>query len=243
MITVAIIGAKGKMGTEAVKAVSAAPNMAVVAQIGRGDAVAETLKTTKPQVVVELTHPSSVFDHCTTILESGAHAVVGTTGLTQDQLKTLDALAKERGLGILVCPNFAIGAVLMMKFAAEAARYMPRAEIIEFHHDKKADAPSGTALKTAELMANATPNLNDVVLDEIESIPGARGGIHRNIPIHSVRLPGYIAHQEVLFGGLGQTLSLRHDTISRESFMPGVLLCIQKVSQIKGLVYGMENIL
>jgi 4-hydroxy-tetrahydrodipicolinate reductase len=153
-----------------------------------------------------------------TILENGCHAVVGTTGLTAKDLEEIKKLCAKNEVNCVVAPNFAIGAVLMMKFATEAAKYLPQAEIIELHHDKKLDAPSGTALKTAEMMG-------------------------KKIPIHSVRLPGLVAHQEVIFGGVGQTLTIRHDTINRESFMPGVLLAIHKVKKLKGLVYGLEQLL
>jgi 4-hydroxy-tetrahydrodipicolinate reductase len=153
-----------------------------------------------------------------TILAAKVHAVVGTTGLTSQNLEEIKLLCAENKVNCLVAPNFAIGAVLMMRFAKEAIKHMPQAEIIEFHHETKADKPSGTALKTAQLMG-------------------------KEVPIHSVRLPGLVAHQEVIFGGLGQTLTLRHDSISRESFMPGVVMAIRKIAGVRGLVYGLENLL
>jgi len=170
---------------------------------------------------------------------------VGTTGLSPDDLSELNTLALENNLGLIVCPNFAIGAVLMMKCAAEVAKYMPTCEIIEYHHENKLDAPSGTSLKTVEMIVKNNPSINSANHNktETELVPGARGGLKDRIPIHSVRLPGFIAHQEVIFGGRGQTLTIRHDTTSRESFMPGVLLSIRKADQVKGLVYGLENLL
>lgn len=153
-----------------------------------------------------------------TILENGAHGVIGTTGVTDENLHEIKMLCEKLKVNCLVAPNFAIGAVLMMQFAKEAVKHMPQAEIIEFHHETKADKPSGTALKTAQLMG-------------------------KEVPIHSVRLPGLVAHQEVIFGGLGQTLTIRHDSISRESFMPGVIMAVKKIKGLKGLVYGLENLL
>lgn len=243
MMNVVICGSKGKMGAEAVKAVNLAPDMQVVAEVYRGVSLEETLKNHKVDVVVELTHPSSVYGNIMTCLDASIPVVVGTTGLTQDNLKTIQLKAKENGVAVIVCPNFAVGAILMMQFAQKAAKYMQRVEIIERHHDKKHDAPSGTALRTAELIAKAAPQLNEIPLDETEMVPGARGGDHHNIPIHSVRLPGVIADQDVIFGAPGQTFTLTHRTVSRESFMPGVLLCIRKIRTIEGLVVGLEHLM
>jgi 4-hydroxy-tetrahydrodipicolinate reductase len=242
MTSVIINGALGKMGTEAVKAVSSDLELNLVLKSDRGDSLEDALSRTSADVVVDLTHPSTIFDNCLTILKS-AHAVIGTTGLTTDQLQTLDTIARENNKGIFVIPNFAIGAILMMKFAQEASKYMERVEIIEYHHDKKADAPSGTAIKTAELITEENPDINSTPLDETELITGARGASKNNIPIHSVRLPGHVADQSVIFGAQGQKLTLSHDTISREAFMPGLILCIKKVGSTIGLTYGLENIL
>jgi 4-hydroxy-tetrahydrodipicolinate reductase len=236
-------GASGKMGTETLHAIEKENDITLVGTARRGDHLAELIRNAAPEVVVDFTHPSCVFQNTLTILEAGCHALIGTTGLTTDQQTELDAISKSKQLGVLICPNFAVGAVLMMKFAAEAAKYMPRVEIIEYHHDKKADAPSGTALKTADMIHKTNASINAHKNEEHEFIPGARGGASFRIPIHSVRLPGYVAHQEVIFGGVGQTLILRHDTISRDSFMPGVILGIRKVKHLSGLVYGLENIL
>ena len=242
-IKVFVNGYTGKMGEETVKAVEKEPSLILVGKARRGDDFDTLLTQTSPDVVVDFTHPSCVKQNTLTILKHNAFPLIGTTGLTEADQIELDALAKNKNLGILVCPNFAIGAILMMQFAAQAAKYMPRVEIIEFHHDKKADAPSGTALKTADLIYENNALINETPLDEKELIQGARGGAKNRIPIHSIRLPGYVAHQEVIFGGLGQTLTLRHDTISRESFMPGVVLAIQKIQSLRGLVYGLENVL
>ncbi|NBV43289.1 4-hydroxy-tetrahydrodipicolinate reductase [bacterium] len=243
MIKVVVNGARGKMGQETVRAVSVEQDLELVAAIDHGDDLALAIRTFRPDVVVDFTHPDSVMQNTLTILNEGANAIIGTTGLTEAQLSTIEATANAKSLAALVIPNFAIGAILMMKFAAEAAKYMPKVEIIEFHHDKKADAPSGTAIKTADMIHSVNHHINSNKLEETELIEGARGGRKHNIPIHSVRLPGYVASQEVILGGVGQTLVIRHDTISRESFMPGVILSVRKIKQITGLVYGLENVL
>lgn len=232
MINVLINGARGKMGSEAVKAVTQDPELDLVGKAGREDTLAQMIAVTHPDVVVDLTHPSTIRENCETILNASAHAVIGTTGLSENDLSALDRLAKVQGKGIFIIPNFAIGAVLMMQFAAEAAAHLPRVEILEYHHDKKVDAPSGTAIKTAEVIAQANPDVNKMQRKDNDLIP-----------IHSIRLPGIVANQEVILGGLGQTLTIRHDTISREAFMPGLLLCIKKIGETEGLTYGLEKVL
>lgn len=222
MIDVVVVGAKGKMGAESVLAIEAEADMSVVAEVDLGDDLGLVLSEKKPSVVLDFTRPDVVKENAQTILKAGVSAVVGTTGLLDSDLSDLDALAKENGVGLLVVPNFAIGAILMMKFAKEAAEYLKKVEIIEYHHDQKLDAPSGTAIKTAK-------GIEDAGISEV--------------PIHSVRLPGYVAHQEVIFGGLGETLSIRHDSIDRKAFMPGVVLAIRKVGALNGLVYGLEGVL
>ncbi len=217
-IKVLVNGAKGKMGSETVKAVQKEADLELVGQIDLGDDLAAAIKKDKVQVVVDFTQPDVAMKNVKTILENGAHAVIGTTGLTDKNLKEIEKLCSANKVNCLVAPNFAIGAVLMMKFSAEAVKYMPKAEIIELHHDKKLDKPSGTAIKTAKLM-------------------------RKEVPIHSVRLPGLVAHQAVIFGGLGQTLTIRHDSLNRESFMPGVVMAIRKIKDQKGLIYGLEKIL
>jgi 4-hydroxy-tetrahydrodipicolinate reductase len=217
-IKVLVNGAKGKMGEETVKAVQKADGLTLVGQADAGDDLAKKIKETGAEVVVDFTVPQSVMGNIKIILESGAHAVVGTTGTTEANLNEIKTLTEKHHVNCLVAPNFAIGAVLMMQFAQEAIKHMPHAEIIEYHHETKVDKPSGTSLKTAHLMG-------------------------KEVPIHSVRLPGLVAHQEVIFGGLGQTLTIRHDSISRESFMPGVILAIKKIGKAKGLVHGLEHLL
>lgn len=239
---VIVSGASGKMGQASCAAVEKAADMSLVGKAGRHDNLADMIRSSQADVVVDMTHPSSVKQNVTTILENGAHAVVGTTGLTQDDLAELNDLATSKGKTCIVCPNFAIGAVLMMQFAAQAAQVLTDVEIIEYHHNKKADAPSGTALKTAELIQEKAA-VNTTPLDEEETVPGARGGRHANVPIHSVRLPGVIANQDVILGGDGETLTLSHRSLSRECFMPGVLLCIRKAPEMSGVVYGLENLL
>lgn len=217
-IKVIVNGAKGKMGQEAVKAVQKEADLELVAQTDLGDDLAKTIQDKKPDAVVDFTVPKSVMQNIRAILENGSHGIIGTTGITDENLHEIKMLCEKNKLNCLVAPNFAIGAVLMMRFAKEAIKHMPQAEIIEFHHETKLDKPSGTAIKTGHLMG-------------------------KEVPIHSVRLPGLVAHQEVIFGGLGQTLTIRHDSISRESFMPGVIMAIRKIGGLKGLVYGLENLL
>lgn len=202
------------------------------------------LDTSRPDVMVDFTTPVTVFDNTIMALGKGIRAVVGTTGLSQGEIQKIKDMAIKTNTGCIVAPNFAIGALLMIRFAAEACKYLPHVEIIELHHDQKLDAPSGTAVKTAEVIAAARGNFKQGSPLEVEKLPGARGGdFSDGIRIHSVRLPGFVAHQEVIFGGLGQTLSIRHDSISRESFMPGVVLAVRKVMALEEAVYGLENII
>jgi len=240
---VLVNGAKGKMGAETVKAVLGTRDLELVAQTDLGDDLAKTIQDTKAEVVVDFTHPGSAMKNVKTILQNKAHAIVGTTGLSPANLAEVKRMCSKNKVSCVVAPNFAIGAILMMKFAKVAAHYMPEVEIIELHHDQKADAPSGTAIKTAQLILDDRKNVKRKGLKSIEKVKNARGGKMGDIHIHSVRLQGFVAHQEVIFGGLGQTLKIRHDSISRESFMPGVIMAIRKVKKIKGLVYGLENLL
>lgn len=262
-LKVAIAGARGRMGQEVVKMLLQEEEFQFVAAIdtkyngedigtyvlGREIGVPihtsmeEAFLTHTPDVLVDFTTPQSIYQHMELALAHGVRPVVGTTGLTTEQMDNLRAQCKETGLGAIIAPNFAIGAILCMKFASMAAKYMPHVEIIELHHDKKLDAPSGTALKTAELIAEARTQLTQGHPDEEESIPGARGALYEGFRIHSVRLPGMVAHQEVLFGATGQTLSIRHDSINRESFMPGVNMAIKAVMSLEELIYGLEHLL
>jgi 4-hydroxy-tetrahydrodipicolinate reductase len=198
----------------------------------------------KPDVMVDFTRPDVVESNLRIALAAGVDCVVGTTGLSEESLGELAALAPE-GTCLFFAPNFAIGAVLMMQFAEKAARFMPRAEIIELHHDKKLDAPSGTAIRTARLVAAARNESPPAPGSETElgGMEGARGALVDGVSVHSVRLPGLVAHQEVLFGGQGQTLTLRHDSIDRTSFMPGVVLAVREVAERSGLIVGLEKLM
>jgi 4-hydroxy-tetrahydrodipicolinate reductase len=204
----------------------------------------EAIKEHRPDVMVDFTVPACALQNIRIALENGVRPVVGTTGLTSEDLEKIREWTAKAGISAFIAPNFAIGAVLMMQFAERAARYMPDVEIIELHHDRKLDSPSGTAIMTAQKIAEArqSPPVNEPA-KTIVKIPGARGAQLDGIHIHSVRLPGYVAHQEVIFGGVGQTLTIRHDSIDRRSFMPGVILAVRRISDLKGLVVGLDALL
>jgi 4-hydroxy-tetrahydrodipicolinate reductase len=237
-----VVGAKGRVGTKVLRGVAAAADLAVAGAVDLGEDLSKAIEEHRPQVAVDFTVPNAVFDNVTTVLDRGVHAVVGTTGLKREQLEQLDALAKERKVVCVVAPNFALGAILMMRFAEEAARQLPWAEVVERHHENKLDAPSGTARMTAQRIAAARREA-PAPSEETESAPGARGGRVDEVPVHSLRLPGSLAHQEVWFGGPGETLVIRHDTISREVFVPGVLLAVRRAPDFTGLVRGLEPVL
>jgi 4-hydroxy-tetrahydrodipicolinate reductase len=241
-IRVLITGANGRMGQAAVKAVSADTALELVGTTTRGDDLTAAIKQSKAQVVVEFTNAESVHANTAAIIAAGAHPVIGSSGLTLAQIKEFQAQCASLKLGGIIASNFSLGAVLLMKYSQEIAKYFSHVEIIEMHHDGKLDSPSGTALHTAEMIAvNLTPaNQNKKTRD---TIPGARGATHHHIPIHALRLPGLVAHEQVIFGGVGETLTLKHDSIDRISFMPGVCLSCKKVVELKELVYGLENIL
>jgi len=204
----------------------------------------DAILNTKAQVVVDFTNPDSIFENAKIILECNARPIIGTTGLSEEQIDEIKNLSKEKGISALIAPNFAIGAVLMMLFAKNASKYFDHAEIIELHHNGKKDAPSGTAIKTAKMMTENQSAFGKDNVSEIETIKGSRGGItESNIHIHSVRLPGFVAHQEVIFGAPGQALTIRHDSFDRTSFMPGVILAIRNVMNHSNFIYGLENIL
>ena len=248
MINIAVCGANGKMGQEVIKAVKNAEDMALVARIDINDGEFATIKDAKDSVnidiLVDFTQPKSIYENALYCLNNGINIVIGTTGLSDNQLEELKKLSKETNTGCFVAPNFSTGAVLMMKFAQMAAKYLNNAEIIEFHHNQKKDAPSGTAVKTAAMMADVNENFEKGNCAETETIDGARGAnSYNNIHIHSVRMPGYMASQEVIFGSNGQTLKIRHDSTDRECYMPGVLLAIGYISKHKTFVYGLDNIL
>ena len=263
-IRVAVSGACGKMGQAVIKAVNAEADLELVSAIdviNTGKDIGEivenkacgvlienslesALKTKKIDVVVDFTNPDLVFENTKLILENAARPVIGTTGLTVEQLDELKKLSEQKSLGAIVAPNFAVGAVLMMMFSQKAAKYFSNAEIIELHHNNKKDAPSGTAIKTAQLMTQERAEFGLDNCAEVETYKGSRGGVtESNIHIHSVRLPGFIAHQEVIFGSAGQALTIRHDSFDRLSFMPGVVLSIRHVVNNNSFVYGLENIL
>ena len=242
LIRVLINGAKGSMGKESVKAITEDQELELVAQTDLGDNLAKTIKKTKAEVVVDFTTAEVVMENSIAIIESGARPVIGTSGLLPEQVSNLDELCRTHNNGGIIVPNFAIGAVLMMKYAQDAAKYFPNVEIIELHHNLKADSPSGTAIKTANLISESRKSVHDKI-DEKEIISGARGAKSEGIRIHSVRLPGLVAHQEIIFGGKSQTLKIRHDSINRDSFMSGVCLACKKVMHLKKLVYGLEHLL
>ena len=262
-IKIVVAGPRGRMGREAVKLVSETPGFELVGVIDRRNNgmmlseldgfsnldvqiysnVEECFQTVNADVLIDLTVPETGYLHTKTALLHGVRPVVGTTGFTKEELEELKVLAEEKEIGCIIAPNFAIGAILMMKFSQMAAKYFQDVEIIEMHHDQKLDAPSGTAVKTAEMMSVNRASQKQGHVDEKETMPGARGADFEGMRIHSVRLPGLIAHQQVLFGADGQTLTVRHDSYNRASFMSGVKVSVDTVMKLDTLVYGLEHIL
>lgn len=261
MVRVGVVGAAGRMGAEVCRAVDAAADVELVAAVDPGAAGRPVTQVTGVDtdltvaadldalldagvdVAVDFTHPDVVADTIRWLLDHGVHAVVGTTGMTDDALADLRERSAGSAANAFLAPNFAIGAVLLMQFSAQAAVHLPHVEIIELHHDRKADAPSGTALRTADLVAEARQQVPGPVGGD-DAHPGARGTRHRDVNVHAVRLPGLVAHQEVIFGGQGQTLTIRHDSMDRTSFMPGVLLAVRSVADLdEPLVVGLEHLL
>ena len=242
MIKVAVIGARGRMGSEVVKAVNEAKDLELVAQLDLGDSL-DALLASGAVVAVDFTTPDSVMANLEFLISHNINAVVGTTGFDDARIAKIKSLLASSKSGVLIAPNFAIGAVLMMEFATKAAKYFESAEIIELHHPNKVDAPSGTAARTAELMSAARKEAGLPAMPDATttSLAGARGATVGDIPVHSVRVRGLVAHQEVLLGGIGETLSIRHDSIDRVGFMPGVLLGVRKVVTHPGLTFGLEN--
>ncbi|MCP6762708.1 MAG: 4-hydroxy-tetrahydrodipicolinate reductase [Fischerella sp. CENA71] len=273
LIPVIVNGAAGKMGREVVKAVAQASDMSLMGAIdtspehqgkdaGELAGLSEPLEVPitnqlepmlgyvagerhmQPGVIVDFTHPDSVYDNIRSAIAYGIRPVVGTTGLSPEQIQDLTDFADKASTGCLLIPNFSIGMVLLQQAAVTASQYFDHVEIIELHHNQKADAPSGTAIQTAQLLAEMGKTFNPAVVKETEKLPGARGSVaDEGIRIHSIRLPGLIAHQEVIFGAPGQIYTLRHDTSDRAAYMPGVLLAIRKVLELKSLIYGLEKIL
>ncbi|MFE5317205.1 4-hydroxy-tetrahydrodipicolinate reductase [Paenibacillus sp. NPDC056579] len=261
-IRVAVAGASGRMGREVVKMVLNDPDLELAAAVSRtsdttmdagrlvglepcGVLMSNDLELAlvegKPDVLVDFTAPHSAATHTALAIRYKVRPVMGTTGFTPEDIENLDKQCKEQGIGGIIAPNFSIGAILMMKFAAQAAKYMPHLEIIEYHGDQKLDAPSGTAIKTAELISESRQELRQGNPNEEETIEGSRGGLYNGFRIHSVRLPGVFAQQEVIFGAFGQTLKIRHDSYDRAGYMPGVNVAVKKVMEFTGLVYGFEH--
>lgn len=240
---VAVLGAKGKVGATMVAAVHAAQDLTLSAEVDAGDDLS-LLTDGGTETVIDFTHPDVVMDNLKFLIDNGIHAVVGTTGFTQQRVEQVRSwLAAKPGAAVLIAPNFAIGAVLSMHFATLAAKFFESVEVIELHHPQKADAPSGTATRTAALIAEARKGLPPNPDATSTGLPGARGADVDGVPVHSIRLAGLVAHQEVLFGTKGETLTIRHDSIDRTSFVPGVLLAVRRVAEFPGLTIGIEPLL
>lgn len=242
MIKVLVNGANGRMGKEAVNAINIDNALTLVGEIDYQDDLAASIITLKPDVVVDFTAASAGFENTKVILNSGACPVIGTSGFLEAQVQELQALSKDKSLGGLIAPNFSVGAVLMMKFSAEAAKYLPDVEIIEAHSPQKEESPSGTGLRTAEMIAQARTSSPQQTNDK-ELFEGARGAQLHGVKLHSIRLPGVVAQQTVFFGGLSETLKIEHNSQHRESFMPGVVLACKKVVDRNQVVYGLEHLM
>ncbi len=240
MYKVIVNGAKGKMGQTTCHTIAQLDNYELSAELDVNDDLKASIEDTKADIVIDFTSAQCVYDNANTIIDSGAKAIIGTSGLDAEQISHLSEKCKAKSLGAIVVPNFSVGAILMMHFAELASRHFTEAEIIETHHQGKLDAPSGTAVKTAQMMDKArTQKRNDLPLKKV--IEGARGATVDNVNVHSLRLPGYIASQQVIFGGEGENLSISHNSINRDCFMPGLRLALNQVMQLNELVYGLEN--
>jgi 4-hydroxy-tetrahydrodipicolinate reductase len=262
-IKVVVAGPRGKMGSEALRMIEKSSDLDLVGCLDRKNVgkkvmdveglpsfeamifedIEECFQVVDPDVLIDLTTPEVGYKHTKLAIQNGVRPVVGTTGFTKDQIEELTSLAEQKEIGAVIAPNFAVGAVLMMQFSKWAAKYFPDVEIIERHHDQKLDAPSGTAVKTAQLIQEERKRKKQGHPDEKETLPGARGADIDGMHIHSVRLPGLVAHQEVVFGGPGENLTIKHDSFHRESFMSGVKLAVDHVVKLDLLVYGLENLL
>jgi len=262
-LRIAVAGAAGRMGKAAVRSVIAQPDMTLVAALGRQRGIGQDAGTVaagvpvgvavtaaladvldaRPDVLIDFCPGAAAVEHARAAVPAGVCPVIGGTGIGQADLDGLTALCASKRVGAVVAPNFAVGAVLMIELARLAARYLPHVEIIELHHDRKRDAPSGTARATAAAVAASRQSVPSSPVQEEELVVGARGGRAAGVPVHSVRLPGLVAHQEVIFGGPGQTLTIRHDSVSEDSFMPGLLLAVRRVRSLTGLVVGLEKLL
>ena len=242
-IRVGVLGARGRMGTEVCRAVDAAEDMELVAMVDVGDRLS-AVADAGAEVVVDFTRPDAVMENLRWCVDQGIHAVVGTTGFTPERIEQVRGwLSAKPDLGVIIAPNFGIGAVLMMRFAQQAAKYFESAEVIEFHHPAKVDAPSGTATRTAELIARARVGMARQPDATEHALDGARGADVDGVRVHAVRASGFVAHQEVLLGGAGETLTIRHDSLDRGSFMPGVLLAARAVRNRPGLIHGIDALL
>ena len=244
-IRIGVLGARGRMGQEVCRAISQSSDLELIAEIDLGDSL-EILIDRKAEVVVDFTNPEAVMENLKFAITNGIHAVVGTTGFDSAKIDSIKVLLESHPqVGVLIAPNFALAAVLMMQFSATAAKYFESVEIIEMHHPEKADAPSGTATRTAELISEARSNASLPSMPDktAKTLPGARGAKVGDVPIHSIRLRGLVAHQEVLFGDKGDLLTIRHDSLDRSGFMPGVLLAARKINSRPGLTVGLENYL
>ncbi len=249
MIKIAVCGALGKMGQEVCQAVTDCPETELIAKIDIASdhmyhTIEEAHRVEDIDVLIDFTQPKSIYENALYCLNNGIKIVIGTTGLTDEQIAELKRLSEENNTGCLIAPNFSTGAVLMMMFAQQAAKYFDNAEIIELHHNQKKDAPSGTAIKTALMMSEAKETFKKGNCAETETIKGSRGGTsYSDIQIHSVRMPGYIASQEVIFGSSGQIFKIRHDSMDRKCYMDGILLAVKHVAEKNDFTYGLENIL
>jgi len=244
-IRVGVLGARGRMGQQVCRAVDAADDMELVAMVDAGDWLF-SVADAGSQVLVDFTTPDVVMDNIRFAVDQGIHAVVGTTGFTPERIETVRSwLADAPNVNVLIAPNFGIGAVLAMRFARTAARFYPSAEVTEMHHPGKADAPSGTAIRTAEVIAEARADagLGPVPDATTQARDGARGAEVAGVHVHALRVTGMVAHQEVVFGGEGETLTIRHDSLDRVSFMPGVLLAIRGIAERPGLTLGIDELL
>ncbi|EKD91949.1 MAG: dihydrodipicolinate reductase [uncultured bacterium] len=243
-IKVIINGAFGKMGATATKAILTETDLELVAETGRQDNLADVIKQHRADVIVDLTTPQAVFNNAKTIIESNSRPVIGTSGLTLDEIETLKLMCEKKSLGGIIAPNFSIGAILMMQFSKIAAQYFSDVEIIEMHHPNKTDAPSGTALKTAELISKhkISANSSKKIDENLKNNP-ARGKMDHDVPIHSMRLSGAFAKQSVLFANNDEILTIQHDALNRSAMMSGLFLCCRKVMKLNHLIYGIEELI
>jgi len=243
-IRVLINGAYGKMGQLVSQTFSHHPDFTLVGKLGRQDNLTQAINATQPQIVIDFTTADVVFDNALAIIEEGISPVIGTTGLLPEQINLLQAKCADQKLGGIIAPNFSLGIILLIKAAQQMVKYFPDVEIIEMHQSEKRDHPSGTALHTAALLSSERSSKPSFLSKQSrETIPGARGALYHDIPIHAIRLPGLVAHEQILFGGSGETITLRHDAIDRKCFMPGIILACKAVLSLDTLVYGLEKII